>query len=69
MRLGFTGDRQCGLPDYKNLATQKLRTAEDHITNMLEQLNPSAAFVLKAGRGAELPHIRPRIQTYFRRIL
>jgi hypothetical protein len=36
-----------GVPDYKNLVTQKLRTAEDLYRFMVDQFNQSRAFVLE----------------------
>jgi len=37
-----------GVPDYKDLVTQKLKTAEDLYHDMLEQFNQSRAFFLEA---------------------
>jgi hypothetical protein len=37
-----------GVPDYKNLVTQKLRTAEELYDYMVEQFNQSRAFFLEA---------------------
>ena len=36
-----------GVPDYKNLVTQKLKTAEDLYHDMMEQFNQSRAFFLE----------------------
>src|SRR5438034_1413376 len=36
-----------GVPDYKNLVTQKLRTAEELYRFMVDQFNQSRAFVLE----------------------
>jgi uncharacterized Rmd1/YagE family protein len=35
------------VPDYKNLVTQKLRTAEELYRFMVDQFNQSRAFVLE----------------------
>jgi hypothetical protein len=37
-----------GVPDYKNLVAQKLKTAEDLYHDMMEQFNQSRAFFLEA---------------------
>jgi hypothetical protein len=37
-----------GVPDYKDLVAQKLKTAEDLYHDMLEQFNQSRAFILEA---------------------
>jgi len=47
-RLYKLAASKVGVPDYKNLVTQKVRTAEDLYRFMVDQFNQSRAFVLEA---------------------
>ncbi len=47
-RLYKLAAAKVGVPDYKNLVTQKLRTAEDLYESMVEQFNQSRGFFLEA---------------------
>ena len=46
-RVAETARLMVGVPDYKNLVTQKLRTAEELYDYMVEQFNQSRAFFLE----------------------
>ena len=47
-RLYKLASAKVGVPDYKNLVTQKLRTVEDLYESMVEQFNQSRGFFLEA---------------------
>jgi hypothetical protein len=47
-RLYKLAAAKVGVPDYKDLVAQKLKTAEDLYHDMLEQFNQSRAFILEA---------------------
>jgi uncharacterized Rmd1/YagE family protein len=46
-RLYKLAAAKVGVPDYKDLVTQKLQTAEDLYRFMVDQFNQSRAFVLE----------------------
>ena len=46
-RLYKLAAAKVGVPDYKDLVTQKLHTAEDLYRFMVDQFNQSRAFVLE----------------------
>lgn len=46
-RLYKLAASKVGVPDYKNLVTQKIRTAEELYRFMVDQFNQSRAFVLE----------------------
>jgi uncharacterized Rmd1/YagE family protein len=46
-RLYKLAAAKVGVPDYKDLVTQKLRTAEELYRFMVDQFNQSRAFVLE----------------------
>ena len=46
-RLYKLAAAKVGVPDYKDLVTQKLQTAEEHYRFMVDQFNQSRAFVLE----------------------
>jgi uncharacterized Rmd1/YagE family protein len=46
-RSSFSAAAKVGVPDYKNLVAQKLKTAEELYDYMVEQFNQSRAFFLE----------------------